>query len=122
MPIPDRAKDRHIAQLVRKQKKEEAKNRRAMKAYTEDTVKLNEIKKGWQVIDADATTYEVMDNKRGMLRRVKAIRNAPMIGDEGEMYAFKWVKARKNPQSPWVTVLLTEKNQREKAIVEGFGL
>jgi len=53
----------------------------------ETAVQWNDVKKGDWVYDfaSDANTYEVMDNKKGVIRMVRASN-----GDMGDMYIYKF--------------------------------
>jgi hypothetical protein len=58
------------------------------------TIVPNDVKKGWLVIYRDGTIARVLDNGKGISRRVE------IDGDSGNGYVFDWDVARTGDETP----------------------
>jgi hypothetical protein len=58
------------------------------------TIVPNDVKKGWLVIYRDSTIARVLDNGKGISRRVE------IDGDSGSGYVFEWDVARVDTEPP----------------------
>jgi hypothetical protein len=59
-----------------------------------ETIVPNDVRKGWLVIYRDGTIAKVLDNGKGISRRVE------IDGDSGSGYVFEWDVARVGNETP----------------------
>jgi hypothetical protein len=86
-----------------------------------DEVNINDVKKGWKVIDSTYHTHEVMDNKKGIVRMVRtALIYDPSQNEIGSMYAYKWITAI-DPHGREFKVRLTDAQEKQAKKVQAYG-
>lgn len=84
-------------------------------------MRANSIKKGWQIKTSDGTVGTMLDNKRGNIRMVELpLVFDPRLTDRGSVYVWDIAYARPDETYEWEPIQLTDKQLKDRKMVESF--
>ncbi len=84
------------------------------------SININDVKKGWEVYTRDRQVQWVEDNKKGLIRMVKA--HCVNGGFElGSTYAFRWYRAKDLETNEVFRTSLTPAQEKKAKMIQQAG-
>lgn len=83
-------------------------------------ININDVKKDWIVRTHDGQEQWVFDNKKGLIRMVKA-KTPQGSWDIGSTYAFRWFQAKDPETSEVYQIKLTEAQIKKARKIQQMG-